>query len=148
MRRKEQDYTVIVGCGRLGATIANTLSDQDKNVMAVDKDEDSFRKLSASFAGQTYVGDATNYSVLDEVSIKDATVVIIVTHGDNINIMLAQIVKELYGVKRVIARLYDPERDVVYRELGIRTIYPAYLESEHLLDWYKKMEGEESSNED
>lgn len=146
MKRKEKDYTVIIGCGRLGATIANTLSDENKNVMVVDSDEDSLRKLSSSFAGQTYVGDASDYFVLDEINLKKANVVIVVTHKDNLNIMLAQIAKEIYHVERVIARLYDPERDVVYKELGIETIYPAYLESEQLMQWYNKVEAK--SDED
>ena len=146
MKRKEKDYTVIIGCGRLGATIANTLSDENKNVMVVDSDEDSLRKLSSSFAGQTYVGDDSDYFVLDEINLKKANVVIVVTHKDNLNIMLAQIAKEIYHVERVIARLYDPERDVVYKELGIETIYPAYLESEQLMQWYNKVEAK--SDED
>lgn len=140
MKKKDRDYTIIIGCGRLGATIANTLSDEKKNVMVVDNDEDALRKLSSSFAGQTYIGDASEYSVLEEVNIEQANVVIVVTHRDNLNIMLAQIVKEIYKVDRVIARLYDPERDIVYNELGIETIYPAYLESEQLMDWYNKVE--------
>ena len=123
------------------------MSDKKKNVMVVDGDEDSLRKLSLSFAGQTYIGDASDYSVLEEVNIEKANVVIVVTHSDNLNIMLAQIVKEIYGVDRVIARLYDPERDIVYKELGIETIYPAYLESEHLMDWYNKVEVEEDEKE-
>ncbi len=147
MKKKNKDYTIIIGCGRLGSTIANTLSDKKKNVMVVDGDEDSLRKLSLSFAGQTYIGDASDYSVLEEVNIEKANVVIVVTHSDNLNIMLAQIVKEIYGVDRVIARLYDPERDIVYKELGIETIYPAYLESEHLMDWYNKVEVEEDEKE-
>lgn len=146
MKRKEKDYTVIIGCGRLGATIANTLSDEKKNVMVVDSDEDSLRKLSSSFAGQTYVGDASDYFVLDEINLKKANVVIVVTHKDNLNIMLAKIAKEIYHVERVIARLYDPERDVVYKELGIETIYPAYLESEQLMQWDNKVEAK--SDED
>lgn len=147
MKKKDKDYTIIIGCGRLGSTIANTLSDKKKNVMVVDGDEDSLRKLSLSFAGQTYIGDASDYSVLEEVNIEKANVVIVVTHSDNLNIMLAQIVKEIYGVDRVIGRLYDPERDIVYKELGIETIYPAYLESEHLMDWYNKVEVEEDEKE-
>lgn len=141
--KNKKRHTVIIGCGRLGATIASALSDKEKNVIIVDTIEDSFRKLSPSYAGQIFVGDATVFSVLEEISIQDAESVIIVTHSDNTNIMIAQIVKEKYGVEKVIARLYDPERDVVYRELGIETIYPAYLESKQLLEWCEEREGKE-----
>ena len=109
----------------------------------LDLHEDSFRKLSPSFAGQTFIGDATSYTVLEEVDIREADSVIIVTHEDNTNIMIAQIVKEIYGIERIIARLYDPEKDVVYKELGIETIYPAHLESKQLLKWYEKKAEEE-----
>ncbi|MEG0292389.1 MAG: TrkA family potassium uptake protein [Anaerovoracaceae bacterium] len=134
--RRDKDYSVIIGCGRLGATIASSLSDMGKNVLIMDTKEDSFRKLSPSFAGQTMVGDATDYSVLKEANISQATVLIPVTHSDNTNIMISQIAKEIFNVETVIARLYDPERDVVYKEFGIETIYPAYLESSQVLKWY------------
>ncbi|MEG0919729.1 MAG: TrkA family potassium uptake protein [Bacilli bacterium] len=134
--KKDRDYTVIIGCGRLGATIASTLSDKDMNVIIIDSREDAFRKLSHSYCGQTLVGDASDYSVLREANIADATVVITVTHSDNTNIMLSQMIREEFNTKTIIARLYDPERDVVYKEFGIDTIYPAYLESEQVMKWY------------
>lgn len=134
--KKIRDYTVIIGCGRLGATIASTLSDKDMNVIIIDKKKDSFRKLSNSYGGQTLVGDASDYSVLKEANIFDATVVITVTHSDNTNIMLSQMIKEEFNTNTIIARLYDPERDVVYKEFGIETIYPAYLESDQVMKWY------------
>lgn len=141
--KKNQDYTIVIGCSRLGATIAAALSDQDKNVLVLDKNEDSLRKLPQHYAGQTFIGDAMNWATLEEINIKKAQVVIIVTHEDNINIMLSQMVKETYGVERVIARLYDPERDIVYNELGIETIYPAFLEAKQLMQWYDSIAREE-----
>ena len=138
--KKNKGYTVVIGCSRLGATIASALSDKDENVLVLDKNEDSLRKLPISYAGQTFIGDAMNWATLDEINVKKADVVIIVTHEDNINIMLAQMVKDAYDVERVIARLYDPERDVVYNELGIETIYPAFLEAKQLMDWYESVD--------
>lgn len=142
-RKKNKDYTIVIGCSRLGATIASALSDKDDNVLVLDKNEDSLRKLPQSYAGQTFIGDAMNWSTLEEINIKKADVVIIVTHEDNINIMLSQMVKEVYGVDRVIARLYDPERDIVYNELGIETIYPAFLEAKQLMEWYDSIAQED-----
>ena len=142
-KKNVKDYTVVIGCSRLGATIAAALSDKDENVLVLDKNEDSMRKLPQSYAGQTFIGDAMNWSTLEEINIDKADVVIIVTHEDNINIMLSQMVKEVYNVERVIARLYDPERDIVYNELGIETIYPAFLEAKQLMEWYDSVARED-----
>ncbi|MDR1691806.1 MAG: TrkA family potassium uptake protein, partial [Oscillospiraceae bacterium] len=124
---KQDEYTIIAGCGRLGANLANKLSEEGESVTIIDLERDAFRKLSPSYSGLTLVGDATDPGVLRDVEIERATAVVSVTNYDNTNIMVGQLAKELFGIGRVIARLYDPERDVVYRELGIDTISPAVL---------------------
>lgn len=131
-KAKESDYTIIIGCGRLGANLANTLSEQGTNVLMVDKDENSFRKLSSSYGGLTLVGDATDISVLKEAGIQSAQVVVSVTNNDNTNIMAAQIAKEVYSIPHVVCRLYDPERECVYHEFGIETICPAVLSANEI----------------
>jgi trk system potassium uptake protein TrkA len=65
-------YTVVIGCGRLGANLANALSDEDGNVLIIDKNKDAFRKLSPSYGGLTVVGDATDLGVLQEAQINKA----------------------------------------------------------------------------
>ncbi|MGI6212193.1 MAG: potassium channel family protein [Anaerovoracaceae bacterium] len=131
LNKKEQPaYTIIVGCGRLGASIANTLSDAGENVMIIDRNQDSFRKLSPSFGGLAIKGDATEISVLKEAEIQKATSVIAVTNIDNTNIMIAQMAKETFQIKNVIARLYDPDRECVYREFNIDTICPSVLSAQ------------------
>jgi len=127
------DYVVIIGCGRLGANLANTLSEQDGNVLVIDKDREAFRKLSPSFGGLTIVGDATDFDVLEEdAQMSKANVVVAVTDNDNINIIIAQIAHEVFKIRKVIARLYDPERECVYREFGIDTICPATLSAKEI----------------
>ncbi|MDR1664522.1 MAG: NAD-binding protein [Clostridiales bacterium] len=118
---------IIVGCGRLGANLANTLSDDEKSVVIIDQNKDSFRKLSSSFGGKTLVGDATEISVLTDAEIEKASTVISVTDRDNTNILIAQLAKELFNIEEVVARLYDPECGCVYDEFGIDTICPAVL---------------------
>lgn len=130
--RVKGNYHIIVGCGRLGANLANTLSDGDTSVLVIDKDTDSFRKLSPAFTGQIMEGDATEYHVLVEAGIKEATAVVSVTNNDNTNILVAQIARELFNVPHVIARLYDPERECVYHEFGIDTICPAVLSAKEI----------------
>lgn len=125
-------YTIIVGCGRLGANLANTLSDEGKNVLIIDKSKDVFRKLSSSFGGLAVEGNGTDLQILKEADIEQATTVVAVTNDDNVNIMVAQIAKDLFHVKRVISRLYDPERECVYREFGIDTICPVVLSTNEI----------------
>lgn len=124
---KIHNYTIIIGCGRLGANLANTLSDNGEDVLIIDKNRDAFRKLSPAFGGLSLQGDATDLDVLQEAQIENASAVVAVTNHDNANILTAQIAREMFHIERVIARLYDPEREYVYREFGIDTICPAVL---------------------
>jgi trk system potassium uptake protein TrkA len=130
--KKIDGCIIIAGCGRLGANLANTLSDSGRNVIIIDKDPDSFRKLSPSFGGIAMTGDATEMHVLNEAEIEKAVAVISVTNNDNTNIMVAQLAKELFNIGEVIARLYDPERECVYHEFGIETICPAVLSEKEI----------------
>jgi trk system potassium uptake protein TrkA len=125
-------FTVIIGCGRLGANLANTLSENGESVTIIDRDERSFKKLAAGFSGMTKVGDGTDISVLSEVDVKKANAVVVVTNNDNINIFIAQLAKEYFQIERVIARLYDPDKELVYREFGIDTISPALLSAKEI----------------
>jgi len=126
-QHKNKDYTIIVGCGRLGASLASRFSEDGGNVLVIDEDKNSFRKLSPNYGGMVIQGDATEISVLKRAEIKNATSVIAVTNHDNTNIMVAQLAKELFHIDNVIARLYDPDRECVYRELEIDTICPVVL---------------------
>lgn len=126
-KQKNENYTIIIGCGRLGANLANTLSDNGEDVLIIDKNKEAFRKLSPAFGGLTLNGDATDLDILLEAQISNATTVIAVTNNDNANILVAQIAREIFHIERVIARLYDPEREYVYHEFGIDTICPAVL---------------------
>jgi len=143
--KKDRDYTIIIGCGRLGTDLADILSDSGGNVMIIDKDKDAFRKISPSYGGFSLIGDATDIDVLHEAQIKNATAVVCVTNNDNTNIMVAQMAKELFKVEQVIARLYDPERECVYREFGIATICPAVLSAYEIRKQLGNVEKEDDS---
>ena len=125
--RKIDGYTIIVGCGRLGAMLANAISDNGENVLIIDKQSEAFRKLSPSFGGIALTGDATDITILTEADIEKASAIVVVTNNDNTNIMVAQMAKALFHVSYVITRLYDVERGAVYREFDIETICPASL---------------------
>lgn len=138
-----KNYTVIIGCGRLGASLANTLSNIGANVLIMDKSKDSFRRLSSNFGGLSIVGDGTDFANLKEANIQKATAVIAVTNDDNTNIMIAQIARDMFKVKRVIARLYDPECESVYQEFGIDTICPSKLSANEIETLLSSLEGKE-----
>ena len=133
MTNKRHAYTVVVGCGRLGAGIADTLYDEGEDVVVVDKDKDSFRKLSSSFGGLSVEGNGMDLDILDSVELKRADTLIAVTDNDNVNIMISQLAKEVFNVSKVIARLSDPQRSCVYQDFGIETICPSVL-SERQVD--------------
>ncbi|MCI5992891.1 MAG: TrkA family potassium uptake protein [Clostridiales bacterium] len=139
--KKQSTYTVIIGCGRLGANLANTLSEEGENVLILDQNKDSFRKLSSSFGGLAVEGDGTELETLKAADVQRADTVIAVTNNDNINIMIAQIAKECFSVKKVISRLFDPERECVYQELGIDTICPAVLSANEIDKILNRNEG-------
>lgn len=124
---KKDSNILIIGCGRLGASIANSLSNRNKNVTIIDINKDSFRKLSPSFGGLALEGDATNIDILKEAQIEKSSVVVSVTNNDNTNIMLVQMAKEMFSVDKVITRLYDPERESVIKEFEVDIIFPSIL---------------------
>ena len=126
-KKRISSYHIVIGCGRLGAVIADALSAADQDVMIIDQNKEAFRRLPPSYGGQTLTGDATDFEVLKEARLEQADSVIIVTNRDNVNIMTAQLARNCFHVKKVIARLYDPERECVYQELNIDTICPALL---------------------
>lgn len=120
---------LIIGCGRLGASIANTFSDKNMSVTIIDIQKDSFRKLSPSFLGLLMERDGMDMDILEEANIRKADVVIVVTDNDNINILVSQIAKNIFEVEEVIIRLYDHEKECVCRDSNINTIFPALLSS-------------------
>ncbi len=130
--RKKDDYTIIIGCGRLGADLANSLSNEGEDVLIMDENKESFRRLSANYGGLSVVGSGTDLEKLRAAQIDRANAVIAVTNDDNINIMIAQMARRLFNVERVIARLYDSECEIVYKELGIDMICPAILSAKEI----------------
>ena len=144
-RGKDSGYTVIIGCGRLGASLANAISDKEASVMMVDRDERAFRKLGTAYGGLTLTGDATDIAVLRSAEIERADTVVSVTNDDNTNIMVAQIACNVYHIPNVICRLYDPEREIVYKEFGIDTICPTVLSTREIDRLLGRAKGEKEA---
>jgi trk system potassium uptake protein len=116
-------HIIIGGCGRLGAEIAEQLSqDPDTDVVVIDTNPLAFDRLGSAFNGETLVGDATDRDVLERAGVQHADGLMAVTRFDNANLMTVEIATHLYEVPRTIARLFNPEREEVYRKLGVRYV--------------------------
>lgn len=115
-------HVVIGGCGRLGSELTVTLARQGHTIAIVDKSPDVFERLPPGFEGQTLVGMVFDQETLEAAGIRQAGAYLAVTNGDNSNIVSARITREHYGVERVVARINDPRRALIYQRLGIRTV--------------------------
>ena len=115
---------VIVGCSRVGAMAATSLSKAGNQVTVIDVNRHSFDRLGDDFRGEMIVGNGIDEDVLRQAGIESADGFASLTNGDNRNIMAAQIAREVFKVPRVITRINDPLRENVYRELGLNTICP------------------------
>ena len=115
-------HIVIMGCGRVGSTLAHILEDRDYTVAIIDKDPTAFRRLRSSFKGNRVTGIGFDRDVLVAAGIEHAGAFAAVSSGDNSNIIAARVVRETFGVQRVAARIYDPRRAEVYQRVGIATV--------------------------
>lgn len=122
-----KNKTLVVGCGQLGATIANKFSKEGKNLLIVDESEDAFEQLSEDFSGYTIVGECTDLEVLEQAYIKTCKDIVIVTGDDSINVLVATIAKKIYNVPNVYVRLSDPDNEVLLKGLGVKVIFPLEL---------------------
>jgi trk system potassium uptake protein TrkA len=115
-------HIVIMGCGRVGSTIAHILEDQGHSVAVIDRDPEAFRKLPSGFKGSRITGVGFDRDVLSEAGIEHADAFAAVSSGDNSNVIAARVARESFAVGRVVARIYDPRRADVYQRLGIPTV--------------------------
>ncbi|HVP04608.1 MAG TPA: TrkA family potassium uptake protein [Dehalococcoidia bacterium] len=125
---------VIMGCGRVGSTLAAMLADDGHDVTVIDIRQEAFRRLPADFKGKRHVGNGIDQDVLARVGLAEADAFFAVTQGDNRNVMATQIAKHIFGVERALCRIYDPIREAMYHELGIETISPTIVGANMLKD--------------
>jgi trk system potassium uptake protein TrkA len=126
-KRKDKKLIIIAGCGRLGSSIASMFSKHGKDVVIIDKNAVSFRKLSPDYSGFLIEADATDINTLKDADINNANIVMALTDNDNVNIMIAQIAKKIFDVPEVVTRLYDTDKESVISDSNIYTINPARL---------------------
>jgi trk system potassium uptake protein TrkA len=115
-------HVVIMGCGRVGSTIAHSLEIAGHSVAVVDQSAAAFRRLGPDFRGRQVTGVGFDRDTLIEAGIEEAEAFAAVSSGDNSNIISARVARETFGVAHVVARIYDPRRAEVYARLGIPTV--------------------------
>jgi trk system potassium uptake protein TrkA len=115
-------HFVIMGCGRVGASLARAIQRAGHEVAVIDQDESSFRRLGTTFEGRTVTGVGFDRDTLRAAGIENAYAFAAVSSGDNSNILAARVAREKYGVEHVVARIYDPGRAEIYQRLGIPTV--------------------------
>lgn len=120
-------HIIIIGCGRVGARFANVLYKEGHDVVVIDKDKNNFKLLDIDFNGIKIQGVPIDQDVLKQAGIESADAVASLMPDDNVNIMVCQLAKEIFKVPKVIARIYDPDREKVFRHFGLETICPTSI---------------------
>jgi len=115
-------HIVIMGCGRVGSTLAHNLESRGHSVAVIDHDAEAFRRLGPDFRGMTVTGEGYDQEVLRSAGIERADSFAAVSSGDNSNIISTRLARENFGVARVAARIFDPRRAEVFERLGIPTV--------------------------
>jgi len=115
---------IIMGCGRVGARLAEALDTEGHNVTITDYEPFALKRLPLNFSGTALVGNGLEEETLLKAGIENADVFVSCTPGDNRNVMACQIAKHIYNVPRVVSRIYDPIREEMYRSLGIESVSP------------------------
>lgn len=125
---------MIMGCGRLGARIATMLDSDGHSITVLDTNEAAFRRLPQGFKGKRAVGNGMDAHTLEKNGIKEIDAFFAVTQGDNRNYFASQMAREVYSVKRVLCRTYDPVREEIFRDLGLETFSPTSIGAQIMVD--------------
>ena len=124
---------VIVGCGRVGAALAEAFDNAGHEVLVVDTSTRAFDRLPAEFKGQALRGDGTDEDVLRRAGAEGADVFLALTEGDNRNVMAAQVAMEKLEVGKAVAKINDPVRAAAYADLGIATLCRTTMQADAVL---------------
>lgn len=115
-------HVVVVGCGRVGAGLAVSLTAEGHTVAVIDRSTRAFRRLPEDWTGERVSGSGFDRDDLERAGAARADALAAVTSGDNTNILTVRIARETYGIANVVARIYDPRRAEIYQRLGIPTV--------------------------
>jgi len=120
-------YFIIAGCLKIGATLAQMLSQENHDVVVIDSDPKNLEALGSGFNGVVITGMPIDEDVLRSAGIGQADALAAVTRDDNMNVMVAQVAQNLFHVPKVVTRLYSPDQELVFRQMGMTTICPTSL---------------------
>ena len=126
---------IVVGCGRVGSTLAQRLAGDGWEVTVIELNEDNLVRLGPEWRHPLVLGHGMDARVLEEAGISDANVLIAATDGDNTNLVIAQVATKRYGVTHVAARIQDPARAEAYNDRGFEIISPVQIAIEKLVKW-------------
>lgn len=134
---------LIAGCGRIGLALTLTLCEKGYDVSVVDKNEEHIETLKNSgFDGAAFCGIPIDDDVLKKAGIDSCDAVCALTDEDNVNIMVAQLAKDIYGISTVVARVLDAEKELIFQELGVNTLCPTNLTVDSIMSVLNETEGE------
>jgi trk system potassium uptake protein TrkA len=125
---------LVIGCGRVGSTVAKRLAAEEWDVTAVDEKESALTRLGEDWRGGFIVGHGMDTGVLREAGIEEADVVVVATDGDNTNIVIGQVAQKRFGIECTVVRVLDPARADFYSERGMRTVCPTSTAIDVLID--------------
>jgi len=137
-------YMIIAGCRKVGSNLAAALAQGNHDVVVIDSDPDNFALLGSGFNGLTITGMPIDEDVLRSAGIEKADALAAVSNDDNMNAMISQIATDIFHVPRVITRVYDPEREMVFNKIGLTTICPTTLAVEKIKDFLVSSEAHEN----
>ncbi len=125
---------VVIGCGRVGSSVAKGLAAEGWDVTVVDENEDALGRLGPAWRGGFVVGHGMDVSVLEEAGLGDADAAVVATDGDNTNIVIGQVLTKRYDIGTVVVRVLDPARAKLYSDRGMSIICPTQTAIAGLLD--------------
>jgi trk system potassium uptake protein TrkA len=125
---------LVIGCGRVGATIALNLHNEGWDGVVVDENEDALSRLGESWRGAFVVGHGMDTDLLREAGIEDADAVVASTDGDNTNIVIGQVAQKRFDIGCVVVRVLDPARAEFYAGRGMRTVCPTSTAIDKLME--------------
>ncbi len=124
---------VVIGCGRVGSSVAKGLAADGWDVTVVDEDEDALGRLGAAWRGGFVVGHGMDVTVLERAGVSEADAAVVATDGDNTNIVIGQVLTLRYGIETVVVRVLDPARAKLYADRGMRIVSPTQTAISELL---------------
>jgi len=131
---------LVIGCGRVGSTVALNLHEEGWDVVVVDENEDALSRLGESWPGAFVVGHGMDADLLREAGIEDADAVVVATDGDNTNIVIGQVAQKRFDIQCVVVRLLDPKRAAFYASRGMRTVCPTSVAIDALMEAVRSCE--------